>query len=338
MQGKRLVFAEPGVTELQPFEIDVADLGPTQVAIETEYSVLSAGTELAVLRGTEAWAPLPFGPGYGAVGQVIGAGAAVRNAAVGDRLLCYTPHATHAISDGPPYRLPDGLDPKRAVFARTGAVAMTARRVSDAELGDYVAVLGLGLVGNLAAQLFKLSGCAVIGIDPSASRRAIAADCGIDHVLAPNDGTTREAVADITRGEMCASVVEATGIPPVAEGAFDLARPLGDLVLLGSPRGECQGDITGLLNHTHLWNQGCVTVKGAHEWRYPIPRDPQHHAKHSIERNIEILFRSMADGRLNVDSLRTHVMSPSQCAKAYAGVRDEPDSYLGVVFDWTLAS
>lgn len=338
MQGKRIVFTEPGVAELQPFEIDVAELGPTQVAIETEYSVLSAGTELAVLRGTEAWAPLPFGPGYGAVGRVIDAGSDVRNVAVGDRLLCYTPHATHAISDGPPYRLPDGLDPKRAVFARMGAVAMTARRVSEAELGDYVAVLGLGLVGNLAAQLFRLSGCEVIGIDPSASRRKIAADCGIDHILEPVEGPTRDAIADITRGEMCASVIEATGIPQVAESAFDLARPLGDLVLLGSPRGEYQGNITGLLNRTHLWNQGCVTVKGGHEWRYPIPRDPRHHTKHSIERNIDILFRSMVDGRLEVETLRTHVVSPKQCSEAYAGVRDQPDTYLGVVFDWGLVS
>ncbi|HUW14498.1 MAG TPA: zinc-binding alcohol dehydrogenase [Anaerolineae bacterium] len=336
MRGKRIVFAEPEVVRLEEFEFGNGQPGDGEVAIETQYSILSAGTELAILRGTERWAPLPFVPGYGAVGRVTAVGDGERGVAPGDRLLCYTPHASHSVSAGPPLRVPDDLDGKKAVFARMGAVAMTALRVSDAELGDCVAVTGLGLVGNLAAQLFRLSGCQVIGIDPSARRREIAARCGTDHLLDPEAGDLRQAVADITDGEMCAAVVEATGIPAVAEGAFRLAGKLGEVILLGSPRGEYVSDITAVLNQTHLWNHGCVTVKGAHEWRYPVRRNPEQHVKHSIERNIGVLFQLMLDGKLDVTALITHVLSPTDCGAAYAGVRNEPDQYLGVVFDWSL--
>jgi len=104
-----------------------------------------------------------------------------------------------------------------------------------------------------------------------------------------------------------------------------------------SPRGEYTGDITALLNQIHLWQNGCVTFKGAHEWRYRIPRDPGGHTKHSLERNVDILLALIAEGRLQVEPLLTHVLPPSECGAAYAGLRDRKDEYLGVVFDWTGA-
>jgi threonine dehydrogenase-like Zn-dependent dehydrogenase len=134
---------------------------------------------------------------------------------------------------------------------------------------------------------------------------------------------------------MCEVVVEATGAPAVAEKAAQFAAKLGEVVLVGSPRGQHMGDITTLLNCIHLWGNGCVTFKGAHEWRYPVDRDPNGHAKHSIMRNVEILLGLIAEGRLHVKELLTHVLPPTECAKAYEGLRDKKDEYLGVLFDWT---
>ena len=51
-------------------------------------------------------------------------------------------------------------------------------------------------------------------------------------------------------------------------------------------------------------------------------------------RNVDILLGLIADGRLKVKELLTHVLRPSECMKAYAGLRDKKDEYLGVVFDW----
>ena len=333
MQARKIVFTAPNVVEMQEFEFDGGVVGANEIAMHTQYSLISPGTELACLRGTETWAQMPFAPGYAACGDVIAVGSGVSGYQVGDTVFTYTGHASHAKTDRLYAHLPQGLDPNLAVFARMAAVAITALRVSEAELGDHVAITGLGLVGNLAAQLFTLAGCEVIGIDVSASRRELAQTCGVRHVI-DGAGDVAAAVREITGGEMCATVVEATGVPAVAETVATLAGKQGEVVLLGSPRGEHMADLTSFMNHIHLWGN-CVTFKGAHEWRYPIAKDTGGFVKHSLQRNIEILLRLIAEGRLQVAPLLTHVMPPAQAAEAYAGLRDKKDEYVGVVFDWT---
>ncbi len=336
MDAQKVVFTGANEVELQGFDFDVTALAPHEVAIKPHYTLISPGTELACLTGIESSVRLPFTPGYAGCGEVIATGAEVRGHAPGDLVFSYTPHASHVKAGALVARVPEGLDLRLAVFARMAAVSITALRVSDAELGDRVAVWGLGLVGNLAAQLFTLAGCDVIGIDLSPRRRELAKQCGVRHVL---DGAQDvvAAVRDLTGGEMCSTVVEATGAPAVGARAAEVAGKLGEVILVGSPRGEYTGDITALLNQIHLWQNGCVTFKGAHEWRYRIPRDPGGHTKHSLERNVDILLALIAEGRLQVEPLLTHVLPPSECGAAYAGLRDRKDEYLGVVFDWTGA-
>jgi hypothetical protein len=94
-----------------------------------------------------------------------------------------------------------------------------------------------------------------------------------------------------------------------------------------------------VLNYVHLWGNGCLTFKGAHEWRFPVrpsaarASDPV--AKHSLERNSRIVLGLMQQERLKYRPLRTHLLSPERAQEAYSGLRDQKDEYLGVVFDWT---
>lgn len=335
MQGQRIVFTAPNQVELQLFDLDLDQLAPDEVIIQVSHSLISPGTELACLRGTESWARLPFVPGYAGCGKVLAVGSAVQDVRIGERVFSYTKHASIAPARVLIAPLPEGLDPVKACFARMAAVSITALRVSAAELGDYVAVIGLGLVGNLCAQLFALAGCEVIGLDLSPARCEAARKCGIRHVIEAGEQDAKAFIADLTHGAMCQTVVEAIGAPAVGARAAELAGKLGEVILLGSPRGAYQGDITTLLNQVHLWGNGCITFKGAHEWRYPTKRDPNGQVKHSIERNVEILLHLIADGRLHVEELLTHVLPPNRCAEAYAGLRDNKDRYMGVVFDWT---
>lgn len=332
MPYQRVMFPTPGVCTLEAFDFSSDALAPDQIAIKSLYTLISPGTELACLSGKESWAKLPFSPGYAGTGEIIALGSGVKDYAVGDRVFTYTGHASHAKTNRLYTHLPEGLDPKLGVFARLAGVSMTSLRVSAAELGDYVAVTGLGLVGNLAAQLFTLAGCEVIGIDPSPARRELAVKCGIKRVVDSADALA--AVTEFTKGEMCSTVVEATGFTPVVETVAQYAGKAGEVVLLGSPRGEFQADLTQFLNHIHLWGN-CVTFKGAHEWRFPTQKDPGGFSKHSLPRNIEILLRLIAEGRLHVEALLTHVLSPSECQQAYDGLKDKKEEYLGVVFDWT---
>ena len=327
-----IVFSAPGRVEL--IETELPALKPDQVLIRTEFSIVSPGTELACLSGKEAWAPLPFMPGYGSVGEVVELGESARHLKAGQRIFTYGRHGKFATAEVLAVPIQDGVDPAKATFARMAAVSITALRVSDAELGDTVAVFGLGLVGNFAAQLFTQTGCDVIGIDISSERRDIAKKCGIAHTLAPSDNL-REEVLALTHGNLCRTVVEATGVPAVAEHAGRLAGKNGELILLGSPRGVHMANLTDFLNQSHLWSEGCITVKGAHEWRYPVKEDASILGRHSMEGNVACILRLIEKGSLIIDPLLSHRVDPTGCQAVYDGLKNQKDVYLGVVFDWS---
>jgi 2-desacetyl-2-hydroxyethyl bacteriochlorophyllide A dehydrogenase len=331
--AKRVVFPEPGVVRLDDFTFDPTP-GDDEVVIRTSASIVSAGTELACLTGTEEWAKLPFHPGYGAVGQAIAIGKNVRGISAGDIVFTHSNHASYARGRVLVVKVPDGLNPVHAVFARMASVAITALRASSAELGDKVAIVGLGVVGNLAAQIFNLAGCETIGIDYIPKRLQVASACGIGTTVNPSARDPIKAVKEWTDGKGCEVVIEASGNPQGALMGTELAGVKGEVILLGSPRKPLQANVTELLRRVHLWEYGCLTLKGAHEWRQQIHEDPQGFAKHSIERNTKILLHLIAEGRLRVEPLLTHVLHPDLCAEAYRGLREDPDKYVGVVFDW----
>jgi len=325
------------------------DFDPTpedeDIVIKGIVSVISAGTELSCLAGSAKWASFPFHPGYGMIGEVIAVGKNVQEIKEGDIVLTHTNHTSYGKAQVIAIKVPEGLDPLKAVFARMADVSITALRVSNAELGDRVAVIGLGLVGNLCAQLFSLSGCDVIGIDRVEKRLEIAKKCGLKKLVDASKVDPAEAVKELTDGEGCDVVVDATGSPQVSAHAWQFSAPYGEVILLGSYfQRPYQMNVTELLERIHLSEFGCITYKGAHEWRYPVREErkdffrmgwPKYERpKHSVERNARINLSLIAEGKLIAEPLLTHLLKPEQCREAYFGLRDKPEEFLGVVFDW----
>jgi threonine dehydrogenase-like Zn-dependent dehydrogenase len=275
----------------------------------------------------------PRSTGYGNLGEVLATGSQVTSIKVGDVVASFGEHASHVKVDASRFclRVPPelALDGRRAVFVRLVGVAATALRMASASPGDKVVVIGLGMVGNFAAQLFQLGGADVLATDTVDARRAIAARCGIAATANPVEESVLDRVLAWTGGAGADVVVEAIGEPRLAAEAVELARRAGEVVLLGSPRAPTTMDVTPMLTRIHLMG---ITVKGALEWTYPI--NPVQGAKHSIVRNYEHILRWMAAGRLAIDPLRTHVLPPARCAEAYDGLARRKDEYLGVVFDW----
>lgn len=343
MLVKQVVFPRTNEVQLEEVEVDLTP-AENEIIIKTLASIISAGTELACLAGLADWAPFPFRPGYGAVGKVIAVGKNVEDVKVGDIILTNSNHASYAKARVAAIKVPDGLEPNKAVFARMANVSITAVRVSSAELGDKVAVIGLGLVGNLAAQLFQLAGCEVIGLDKVKKRLEVAKMCGIEKVVNTEEIDPVQAVKELTEGKGCQVVVDATGNPAGTLLAPQLAAKYGEVILLGSYFGrKLETNVTELLEQIHLSGYGCITFKGAHEWRYPVKeiRDDilpiernAHFYKHSYERNAKINLRLIAEGKLKVEPLLTHIVKPEQCAEVYWGLRENLGEYIGVVFDW----
>ena len=342
MKGKRIRVPDRYEVRLEDFEIDDRTLRGSEVLLKTRCTLISPGTELAIYTALDkdvyksgSWCHYPFSPGYISVGEVIRTGQDVSEVSKGDMVFTYSNHASIARVDLARticLKLPTDVVAEDSLFARAATIAMTALRVSSGELGDNVAVVGLGLVGNMAAQLFTLAGMDVIGIDLIGERLRIAENCGVRYTVNPNRVDVRERVVELTGGEGCEVTVEAIGNPRTIEICCQITKPLGEVILLGSPRDEYATDLTEILNYVHLWPRGCLTFKGAHEWRFPVHQVEG--SKHSIERNTRIALDLISQGRLRIKELVTHVIRPEGIKEAYEGLLNRKDEYLGVVLDW----
>jgi threonine dehydrogenase-like Zn-dependent dehydrogenase len=200
--------------------------------------------------------------------------------------------------------------------------------VARIELGESVAVLGLGLVGQIAVTLARLAGgFPVIGIDLDGFRRRKAETGGADLCVDPNEVEDLPAVIREHCPDDGANVVmEATGIPGVYPTAVKLACTAGRMVSLGSPRGTVE---MSFLEDVHLRE---VSLLGAIQPKTPESDHIYYHWTKDRERRF--VLQLMSGGRLQVERLITHVADPESCQEIYTMLADDPREALGVVFAW----
>ena len=307
--------------------------GPGEIILKSHYTCISAGTELAKLTGLQT-IEFPTVLGNRAVAEVVAGGEGIDHLQPGDLVLSYTAHTELLRTNLGmiPAKLPAELDAPETALLGMAMVAMGGVRVAEPTLGDFALVTGGGLVGQFAAQLLRTSGTTVILSDPVAGRRDKALACGVQHATDPAD--LSKLVEELTGGAGVELILECTGVPAVVPQVLPLCRQSATVVLTGSPRGEYQADLTELLNAIHIWKpDGDITLKGAHEWKYPVHRSP--FVRHSHQRNAETLVRLVQDGRLQLKPLLTGVFNPQDAAAAYDSLQKNPEQGLGAVFDWT---
>ncbi|MFH2113500.1 MAG: zinc-binding dehydrogenase [Spirochaetota bacterium] len=342
MMIKQLMLVGKNQVEQQDAEVANDDL---TILVRNRYSLISPGTELALFTGTHfgftdpeiAWARYPLRPGYASVGTVLAAGSGTKGFNVGDLVLHYQPHASHSVvrpGTDLVFHLPEGIDEQRALFARFGQIAYTAVSASNAG-GGYVLVLGGGIVGNLAAQLFQARrGRKAIVVDLSSSRVTLARKCGLEISICSSGEDLHRAIQDVTRGEGITTVVEATGVPALVAESLDLVNRLGEVILLGSTRGKVELDVYKRIHRK------VVTVIGAHESRYPLFGEPgvstgqALHASHDFFGSD--VLSMIADGTIKLDGFITDTVSPADTGKAYDMLLSDKEAHLGIIIDWNL--
>jgi len=333
IDARQIVFLSPGNASLEPVVVDNDTLGPTEIVVHTVASLVSPGTEGASYQGllmpSGKERSYPDHPGYANVGEVIATGPE-SGFTVGDRVFSMAKHVSHARLDTRrdlAERVPDGLAPEKAVFARLAMVSMSTFRTSPARMGDKVAVVGLGLVGNLAAQLAQIGGMETTAMDIIPWRTELATACGIEHVLlAPDDDQLRRDHA---------LVIEATGTAAGAMTGMKLVQRHGELSLVGSQwgKGSHSTDTLRLLGTIF---EEYVHIRSGWEWQIPTLDTP--FGPNAIALNARAILRWLAQGRLVVEPLRSHILPPANPNDAYQRVVTAKDSTLGVVFDWTALS
>ena len=331
MKAKRLAFPEKLRVEIEEFNLP-DDLGPKEILVENLWGLISPGTELAMFTKTHVGFPIPdfgyakfpFRPGYATVSSVMEVGEKINELQSGDLLFTRVGHASHAILPAPDrwHLVPDGMPIEHVPVAALSQIALSSVRLSNIRLGYNVVVFGQGLIGNLAAQLMQSAGARkVIGIDPIPQRLEISAQCGIDLQINPSEANVTESIDQITNGKGCQIVVEATGSPEVASQAIQVASQMGQVILLGSPRGSAEIDL-----YFGLHRKG-ISLIGAHASRQVDAM------QYGDADPCEVMLEFIATERLRVNPLLTHKLSASQANQGYQGLLNAKSNYLGVLLN-----
>ena len=279
--------------------------------------------------------------GYSAAGVVVEVGEGVTEFRAGDRVACAgTGYAAHAELLSVPknlcVRLPDAVDFESAAFATLGAIALQGVRLAEPTLGESVVVIGLGLIGQLAAQLLRANGCRVFGVDLDASKVELAKSLGADDGCASEDGV-KESVLRWSRGRGADAVVitAATQSDGPVELAGEISRLRGRVVAVG---------LVGMNVPRQVYFQRELTLRVSmsygpgrydpeYEERghdYPLP-----YVRWTEGRNLEAFLDLAALGSVRTAPLVTHRFNVEESARAYELISgDAREPYLGILINY----
>jgi len=345
MTDSRLIATVCSDGNIRPIEEPIPELKPGAVLVEVKSSLISPGTELGswhslARRREEPTDSEPRKFGYSNSGIVAAVGEGAEEFQPGDRVGClgagYASHATWAVV---PHhlcvRLPDNVSHDQGAYAMLVATALHAMRRCDSNFGEYTGIVGLGLVGQLSAQLFQLAGNYVIGWDMIETRRNIASEWGI-HATTNVDGKQEQRTKEFTRGMGLDSAVFAFGgdgteavnsITQCMKLSPDTHR-MGTLVIVGGMNFDFRSVTTNL-----DFRRSARTGSGYHDerWEFGEPYPPVF-MRWTTRTNLELCMRLISEGRLNVDCLTTHRVPLEEAEEKTAALLDSPDDLLGVVF------
>ena len=321
-------------------------LAPDEVRIGTLYSGISAGTELTAYRGTNAymnkkWDEKPRlfvdgstsfeypvnGWGYEEVGEVTEIGSEVSTVKVGDVVWGTWGHRTETVQKeerAAKRILQAGTDARVGIFSQIGAIALNVVLDGDIHVGETVVVFGLGVPGQLVAQLARLNGARVIGVDGVASRRELALRLGADLVLDPADGPVAERVRELTDGRGADVVLEVTGNYHALHEAIRTVAYNSRVCVAGFMQGEGIGLRLGDEFHHNRVQLVCAQISGVnpsidHRWN---------------EYRLQRTFIDLAvAGKVNVTDLISHEMPLEEGGEAFAMLDTATSDVLQVVLN-----
>jgi 2-desacetyl-2-hydroxyethyl bacteriochlorophyllide A dehydrogenase len=345
--GKGVVFTRPRTVDFEAYE-DVP-LKSHELRVRTWYSGISAGTEMTAYRGSNPYLskqwdaknrlflafeapsqPYPLsGWGYEEVGEVIEVSPDVTSLKVGDIVYGTWGHRTHHIlqEDYANKRIkPDGLDPILAIYSHLGPIALNGILDANIHVGETVAIFGLGVLGQVIAQLAKLNGARVFGVDMIEKRLELAKELGaIEEGFNPRDGSPAEKIKVLTSGRGADVTIEVSGSASALNEAVRATAYSARVVVLGFFQGEAQGLLLGEEFHHNRISLVCSQISNV---------DPALSYRWDRIRLIHTIMDLQAKGSLNLRPVITHVIPFKQAAEGFQILDQTPEQALHVVLDF----
>jgi predicted dehydrogenase/threonine dehydrogenase-like Zn-dependent dehydrogenase len=280
--------------------------------------------------------------GYSCAGVVVDVGEDVTDIRKGDRVACAgAGYANHAGVNVVPRNLvalvPDGVSFEEAAFGTLGAIALQGVRRAEPGLGDRVAVLGLGLLGQITAQMLKASGAVVIGVDVRSERVARAQALGLDAGFTISERDFVAGVVERTggRGADAVIVTAAGGDAGLLNKAFEACRRKGRVVLVGDVPIRIQRDKIYKKEIDFLISTSYGPGRYDPSYEEKGQDYPFGYVRWTEGRNLEDVLRQIASGALRVRPLIDATHGVEDASAAYASLASE-NRPIGILLDYHL--
>ncbi len=343
--------------KLEIAEVSSPRPGPHEVLVHTAASVVSAGTERAVIElgqrsligkaqdrpdlvrkvidkvgrdGPLAAARTAFAKldaslplGYSCAGRVMELGESVQAFSVGDRVACAGAGlANHAEVNAVPaplcVRIPEGVDYESAAFVTLGAIALQGVRTALPQVGETVVVLGLGLIGQLTVQILRAAGCQILAVDLEAAKVRLAEQLGAQRAALRSDDL-QQIVVGMTGGRGAdAIIVCAAGESGDAlELSGELARDRAKVVVVGAVPLHAPRKIYYEKELSLLVSRSYGPGRYDRAYEEDGHDYPAGYVRWTERRNFEAFLELCRAGQVDVRSLITHRFPIDAADKAY---------------------
>ena len=266
--------------------------------------------------------PLPLG--YCNVGKVVAVGRGVTEFVVGDRVASNGNHAEYVcVPKNLVAKIPDNVTDEEATFTVIGSIGLQGIRLLNPQLGECVVVVGLGLIGLVAAELLKANGCKVIGVDFDQQKVDIAKNKGIYAINPKNGIDPVKYVEEITGG------VGADGVLITASAKGDevihqaclMSRKRGRVVLVGVIGLNMRRD--DFYKKELSFQVSCSYGAGRYDEEYENKGHdyPLAYVRWTEKRNFETILGAISSKILDVQPLITEEVELVNYAEIYGDMR-----------------
>ena len=264
--------------------------------------------------------PLPLG--YCNVGNVIEVGKGVTEFSVGDRVASNGHHAEIiSVPQNLVVKIPDEVKSKDATFTVIGSIGLQAVRLTKPQMGESIAVIGLGLIGLITCQILKAHGCKVIGIDLDQKKCLLAKKFGIDIIHSEINDPVK-IVIDKTNGLGADGVIicASSSSNNIISQSAQMSRKLGRIVLVG---------VVGLnINRSDFYEKeltfqvSCSYGPGRYDDKYEQKGldYPISYVRWTEKRNFEMILHLIKNMSINVSELITQEVKLEEFRKIYDNI------------------
>ena len=264
---------------------------------------------------------------------------------IGDRVCAIGESvATHAESNAVPRNLvalvPDGVHLEAASSTAIGAIALQSVRQARLELGESVAIIGLGLLGQFLVQLCRANGCRVVGIDLDPDKCQLALLHGAEAACAPEGDDALLAAMRLSTGAGVDAVLltASTKSNQPIELSAQLVRDRGRVVCLGNT--EINLDWRTWFGKEIDFRFSRAMGAGifdadyfTHGKDYPIG-----YVRWSANRNMQAFLDLLAQNKIDLTRLITHRFPFSEARNVFDQIASGSlASAVGIVFEYPNA-